>query len=156
LFLQNLRGLDALHSGLVTVPQALGVLLALQPARRLYPKIGPRRMMLFSTGANVLITSAFYFVGLGTNLWVVRSLLLVRGVSMAPAMIAMQVASYATIPPAKTGRASSLSNADRQFASALCVAILATVLASRSRALTTAAAGKGGSALLDAQVTAFH
>jgi hypothetical protein len=75
---------------------------------------------------------------------------------MAPAMIAMQVASYATIPPAKTGRASSLSNADRQVASALCVAVLATVLASRSRSLTHAAAARGPTAILNAEVTAFH
>jgi MFS family permease len=154
LFLQNMRGLDAMHSGLVTFPQAIGVLIALQPARRLYPRIGPRRMMLFSSVANAAITAAFALVGLGTSLWLVRALILLRGLSMAPAMIAMQVASYATISPAKTGRASSLSSADRQIAAALCVAVLATVFSSRTRAL--AAGASNAAAALDAQVTAFH
>jgi hypothetical protein len=112
--------------------------------------------MLFGAAANVLVTGSFIFVGLGTSLWWIRGILMLRGMATAPAMVAMQVATYATVPPEKTGRASSVSNTDRQVASALCVAILATVLATRTRTLTRAAAGLGSGAALDAQVTAFH
>lgn len=156
LFLQNLRGLDALHSGLATVPQAVGILLSIRTCGRIYPKVGPRRMMVFGTACSVVITGCFTMVDLDTSIWWIRLLLLLRGLSIAPAMVAMQVASYATVPPEKTGRASSLSNTDRQVSAALVVAILATVLASRSTALTKTAATKGAAALMDARVTAFH
>jgi MFS family permease len=149
-----MRGLDALHSGLVTFPQAIGLVLVVRIAGRLYPRIGPRRMMLFGAVSNVAITGSFVFVGLGTSLWWIRGLLLLRGMATAPAMVAMQVATYATVPPHKTGRASSVSNTDRQVASALCVAVLATVLASRTRSLGGAVTGSA--ALVDAQVSAFH
>ena len=54
LYLQLLRGQDALHSGLTTFPQALGVLITSQFAGRLYARVGPRRLMtfgLFSAGS---------------------------------------------------------------------------------------------------------
>jgi EmrB/QacA subfamily drug resistance transporter len=154
LFLQGMRGLSALESGLTTFPQALGVLVMLGTARRLYPRLGPRRMMLFGATANVFITLCFTLVGLGTSLWWIRLIVFSRGATMAFVMIPMQVASFATVPAAKTGRASSLSNTNRQVGSALGVAVLATVLASRTRALTGGV--QSASALLDARVTAFH
>ena len=39
-FLQNLRGLSALQSGLATFPQAIGMMLAIRMVGRLYPRIG--------------------------------------------------------------------------------------------------------------------
>jgi EmrB/QacA subfamily drug resistance transporter len=156
LFLQNMRGLDALHSGLVTFPQAIGLVIVVRIASRLYPRIGPRRLMLVGAVANTAVTASCVFVGLGTSLWWIRGLLLLRGMGTAPARVAMQVATMATVSPAKLGRASSLSNTDRQVASALCVAILATVLATRTTALTKAVAGQGPGAALEAQVRAFH
>ena len=45
LYLQLLRGQDALHSGLTTFPQAFGVMISSQFAGRLYARIGPRRLM---------------------------------------------------------------------------------------------------------------
>ena len=45
LFLQQVRGVSALQSGLTTFPEALGVLAASQIVGRLYPTVGPRRLM---------------------------------------------------------------------------------------------------------------
>ena len=46
LYLQGLRGLDPLHSGLTTFPQAIGILISSQIAGRLYPSVGPRRLII--------------------------------------------------------------------------------------------------------------
>ncbi len=45
IMLQSERGLSPLQSGLTTFPQAIGVVMMTQPASRLYPRLGPRRLM---------------------------------------------------------------------------------------------------------------
>src|SRR5882672_4859421 len=45
LFLQQLRGLSAFDAGLTTFPQAIGMVLMVQVSSRLYPHLGPRRML---------------------------------------------------------------------------------------------------------------
>jgi hypothetical protein len=53
LYLQLLRGRDALTSGLTTFPQAFGIMISSLVAGRVYRSIGPRRLMaagLFAAG----------------------------------------------------------------------------------------------------------
>src|SRR5690606_5919481 len=47
LFLQQLRGLTALETGLTTFPQAIGMMVLAGFVGRLYPYVGPRRLMIF-------------------------------------------------------------------------------------------------------------
>jgi EmrB/QacA subfamily drug resistance transporter len=125
--LQTLLGLTAFESGLTTFPQAVGLMIASQVAGRIYPRIGPRRLCGIGLIAVAIATFAFMFVGFGTDLWWIRGLMFVRGISMAFAFIPMQAATYANIEPADTGRASALFSTQRQVATALGVAILATI-----------------------------
>ena len=46
IFLQELRGLSALQSGLTTFPQAIGVMISSQLVGRLYHRVGPRRLIV--------------------------------------------------------------------------------------------------------------
>ena len=62
MFLQGLRGLSAQQSGLATFPQALGVMTMARVAGNLYPKIVPRRLMMFGSLTNALVTLGFIFV----------------------------------------------------------------------------------------------
>ena len=128
LFLQELRGLSALESGLTTFPQAIGMLLIVPVAGRLYPRVGPRRMLAIAL-LGVTITSAlFLLVDLETNLWWIRAIMFLRGVSMSFAIVASQAAAFASIRSEETGRASALFNTNRQVAASIGVAVLATVL----------------------------
>src|SRR5215218_3380321 len=156
LFLQELRGLSALESGLATFPQALGFMLMARVAGRMYPRVGPRRMLVFGLAANALVTCGFVFIDLDTSLWWVRVLMFGRGMTMAFAFIPVQAASFATIPPSETGRASSLFSTQRQVGAAVGVALLATILTSRTTTLVADALPHGDVAVLNAQVTAFH
>ena len=129
LYLQLIRGMDPLQSGLTTFPQALGVMASSFIAGALYSRIGPRRLMaggFFSAGLAILL-----FTGLtaDTNLWLVRGLMLLRGFCMGFAFVPMQAASYATIDPSQNGRASSLFSTQRQVGVSFGVAIMASVLA---------------------------
>lgn len=140
LYLQQLRGLSALRSGLTTFPQALGVVAVARLASTLYPRLGPRRLLIGAMAVMALSTVPFLWVGLTTSLWWIRAVMLARGVALGLASVPLQAASYATVRPRDMGRASALYSANRQVAASFGVAVLATVLVERTK---TAAASMG-------------
>ena len=153
LFLQIVRGASAFESGLTTFPEALGVMAGSQVVGKFYPTLGPRRPMaaglLCMSGFLVLLTT----IDLDTSLWTIRLLMFAMGASMSFVFMPMQAASMASISAAETGQASAISNTQRQMASALAVAVLATVLSTR----LPDAVGRGGPLqFANQQVSAFH
>ena len=129
LYLQLLRGMTPLASGLTTFPQAFGIMLSSVIAGRVYASIGPRRLMTGAFFAAALAISLYTTLGLHTSLWLIRALMFGRGVCMGFAFVPMQAASYATIEPAQNGRASSIFSTQRQVGVSLGVAIVASILA---------------------------
>ena len=127
LYLQDLRGVSALQSGLATFPQAIGVVTASQISGRIYPRIGPRRLMMAGMVAGTVSGALFGFVGTGTSLWAIRGLMLLRGFCLGIAFVPLQAASYAQIQPKDNGRASSIFATGRQMAISVSVAVLATI-----------------------------
>ena len=130
IYLQNLRGMSALASGLTTFPQAFGVMASSLIAGRVYATVGPRRLMAGGFFAAALAITLYTTLAIDTNLWLIRGLMLLRGLCMGFAFVPMQAASYATIPPSQNGRASSLFSTQRQVGVSFGVAILASVLVS--------------------------
>ena len=68
------------------------------------------------------------FVGVHTSLWVPRLLLFGMGLFLGQVFVPIQAASFATISPAATGRASTMFNAVRQLGGAIGVATFTTVV----------------------------
>lgn len=129
LYLQNLRGMDALESGLTSFPQAIGVLISSQIAGRIYTRVGPRRLIAGGMAWAALSILLFTRLGLETDLWWIRVMIFVRGLGMGFAFVPLQAASYAGIAPKDNGRASSIFSTQRQVSASLGIALLATVLA---------------------------
>jgi EmrB/QacA subfamily drug resistance transporter len=153
IFLQTQKGISAFDVGLLTFPMALGVALMAQPASKMYPKIGPRRMMLVGFVGNLLMTATLALVGYETNdLWIAANML-VRGLFFGLMIIPLQAASFATISPEATGRASAIFNVSRQVAGSLGIAVMASILTSRLGAHDAAMADP---ATRDAALTAFQ
>jgi EmrB/QacA subfamily drug resistance transporter len=128
LFLQEARGASALVSGLTTFPEAVGVLVATQIATRLYPNVGPRRLIVGGLIGVSIVMSLMILTGQDTTLWLIRSLIFLTGAGMAFSFTSVQAASFATISSAQTGQASALFNAQRQIGAALGVALLSSVI----------------------------
>lgn len=147
------RGLGAFESGLATFPQAIGVVIMVQVTGRIYPLVGPRRMLMVGLTGAAVTTTAFYFVGLGTDLWWVRGIMFLRGCSFAFMLVALQTATFATITPQLMGRASAISSAGRQVGASFGVALLATVLTNRLSQNSTSLLPGADS---DAAITSFH
>jgi EmrB/QacA subfamily drug resistance transporter len=154
LFLQQLRGLSAFDAGLTTFPQALGMMLMVQVTGRLYAHVGPRRMLAIGLAGMCVTSALFLLVDLETNLWWIRGIMFLRGVSMSFALVAAQTATFSTIKSEETGRASSLFNTNRQVAASVGVAVLTTVLLEETAAHLAGVTGAVASA--QAQVLAFH
>ena len=129
LFFQDGLGLSALESGLNTFPEALGVMIGSQViTRALYPRLGPRRIMVSTALSVTVVMSLMSLVGTGTSLWLIRLLMLLMGFSMSGVFIPAQAAAFATVSRERTGRASTLFNAQRQLGGAVGVAVLTTVV----------------------------
>jgi Na+/melibiose symporter-like transporter len=128
LYLQVGHGFSAMESGLAVFPEAIGVAISAQIVARLYPRVGPRRLM-----AGGLMIVALSLLSVATlpvvdNVWVFRLNMFALGVGMAYVFLPNQAASMATISRAQTGRASTLFSVQRQIAAAGGVALMSTVL----------------------------
>ena len=128
LFLQQGRGVSALTSGLTTFPEAVGVLVATQIVARLYPNIGPRRLIVGGLTSVTIFMVLMSFIGKDTTLWVMRVLMFLIGCGMAFSFTSVQAASFANISSEQTGQASALFNAQRQIGASLGVALLSSVI----------------------------
>jgi MFS family permease len=154
LFLQDLRGLSALQSGLVTFPQAIGIILSTQVVGRLYSTVGPRRLIFFGMLAMSVVTFGFVLVDLDTSLWWIRGIMFLRGICMAFSFVPLQASTYSNITSADTGRASAIFSTQRQVAAALGVATLATIWISRTNTLTAGLTDPA--AIASARMSGFH
>ena len=128
LYLQEARGVSALVSGLTTFPEAIGVVVSTQLVARLYPWIGPRRLMAGGLTGVAILMALLTQMGQDTSLWVMRALMFLIGAGMAYAFLPLRAAAFATISSASTGRASAFYSAQTQLGAALGVAILGSVL----------------------------
>jgi EmrB/QacA subfamily drug resistance transporter len=149
LYLQGLRGLTPLESGLVTFPQAIGILISSQVAGRIYPFVGPRRLMVGGMVGAAVAMGGMLLVGQTTDLWWIRVLIFLRGLAMGFCFVASQAASYAEIRPADNGRASAIFSTQRQMSVSIGVALMATVLSS----FTTLSAAPTD---IDRALTGYH
>lgn len=128
LFLQDVRGATPLQAGLATMPEAVGILISTQVVARIYPRIGPRRLMSGSLLLVAITIFALSRIDMNTPLWLVGIWMFLIGIGMAGVFLPNQAASMATIPRAKLGGASMVFSVQRQVAGALGVAVLSTVL----------------------------
>jgi EmrB/QacA subfamily drug resistance transporter len=129
LFFQDGLGLSALQSGLLTFPEAIGVMIGAQLASRVwYPRLGPRRVMVAGLLGVATAIALMSLINGRADLWPMRGLMLMLGFCMAHVFVPSQAAAFARIAPVDTGRASTLFNAIRQLGSAAGVAVLSTAL----------------------------
>ena len=131
LFFQNGLGLSAFDSGLLTFPEALGVMVGAQVTTRLlYPRFGPSRLMAGGLLTMALMIALLSLIDSRSQLWELRLLMFGLGYAVAHNFVSAQTAAFARISPADTGRASTMFNALRQLGAAAGVAVLTTALTS--------------------------
>ncbi|PSJ30294.1 MFS transporter [Streptosporangium nondiastaticum] len=129
LLYQAALGASALDAGLSVFPEALGLMLASQVADRLMPKLGPRLLavpaLLLATG----VFAALAVPGVAESAWAVRGLMFCVGLVLGTAVLTVQIAGFADVPPPAMGGAMALFTIVRTLGGALGIAATAAVIA---------------------------
>jgi EmrB/QacA subfamily drug resistance transporter len=139
LYLQELVGLTALESGLIALAFPMGTILITPVVGKLYPIIGPRRLIAFGLFGAAITSLMFVAVDLRTSLWTVRGILFLRGLIFGMCVVPLQASAYATVKPRDMGRASSLYSTGRQVGASVAIAASITVLTTQVQAHVTSA-----------------
>lgn len=129
-FLQTDRGYDALHSGLATFPEALGMLTASQIVPRVHDRIGPRRLMIAGGAGAVLVIVLLAILTTDPHPLALYPSMYLLGTSVGLLFASAQNAAFITIPAVRTADATTLLNMQRQTAGAFGVALAGTLAAS--------------------------
>ncbi len=128
IFLQNLRGLSALDTGLLLMPAALGSIITMPISGRLYDRMGPRVPVLAGLIVTAITTLWLQGLDINTSDSALRLMLFLRGMGLG--LVTMPVMTYAlaAVPLKMTAQASSLTNVTRTVFAALGTAMFASLL----------------------------
>ncbi|MCI3928584.1 MFS transporter [Streptomyces sp. AN091965] len=147
LYLQNVRGYDALHAGLFMLPMAVMALLAAPLSGRLVATRGPRRPLQLAGAAlcaSAVLQALTYAERLPTSVLVVAYLLFGTGFGLVNAPITNTAVSG--MPRAQAGVAAAVASTSRQIGQTLGVAVIGALMAGTARTDTAAFVDAGRTA----------
>lgn len=129
LMLQSALHFSPLEAGLLTFPEAIGVMLGVQIAARYYARIGPRaQIVVGQLVTTAILVTISLSVRVDTSPLLPVALMFVIGIGQAHTFMPAQAAAFDTVPKRNLGEATSIYNVFRQVGSAVGVAIAASVM----------------------------
>lgn len=137
LYLQEVLGQSPLIAGLSFIPAALAIIVASQVAGRLVARTGPRPLLVVAGG--MISVALFWMSGLsadGSYLHDILGPILLVSIGLGLSFPPGTWAATAGVAPQEAGLASGLINSNRQIGGAVGLAVLATIAASHTAALS--------------------
>lgn len=128
MFLQNIRGLNAMQSGLMMMPMVLGSMITMPISGRLYDKIGPRIPVVAGLIITAISSLWLQVLDVTTPDSMLLTILFVRSLGMGLCMMPIMTYAMSAVPMKMTAQASSITNVSRTIFASLGVAIFATLL----------------------------
>jgi EmrB/QacA subfamily drug resistance transporter len=128
LYLQQVRGEDALHAGLLLAPQGVGMGIALAVAGRLSDRMAPRPIVLIGLALTALGTFGYTQVGAHTSLLFVVAALVVSGAGLGAALVPTMASAIRDLDHDDIPAGSSATRIFMQVGGSFGAAILAVVL----------------------------
>ncbi len=130
-YYQVVRGWSPLQSGALTVPFAIGQLLAAPRSGKMVSRFGARRVIPFGLVLASVAMFMFTRLDLATPIWLLVLIPFVFGFGMgnviAPSTTRMTLAT----PPQRSGAGSAVQNTVRQVGATLGVAVISSVVATK-------------------------
>jgi EmrB/QacA subfamily drug resistance transporter len=133
LFLQQLKGLSAVQSGLILMPGTLVMAVVMPFVGIISDKVSPR--FLAVVGLCILAYSMFLYkdISIYMSNWSIVFPTMIRGVGMCLLMAPIMTLALNSIPRHKAGMASSMMSIIQQVGGAIGIAFLSTVLDNRTK-----------------------
>lgn len=131
LFLQNIKGLGALDTGLIMLPGALVSGLLMPVIGKLYDKTGPKPLAIFGIITLSYTTYLLHGIDVTTSNSKIVYWMILRGISMAFAAVSAQAASLDSVTNSEVGDATAISNIISRVSGSLGIAALTSILTSR-------------------------
>ena len=127
LMYQNALNVSALHTGLTTFLEALGLMAASQIMPWTLKRLGLQRLLVFSLLGTIIV---FILIALSasSNPWLLRVMMFGIGFFLGQTVGAAQISAFKHIDSASMSRATTLFNMQNRLGSVLGVAILSSVL----------------------------
>jgi EmrB/QacA subfamily drug resistance transporter len=142
MFLQRLRGLDEIQSGLILLPGALVMAFAMPMGGWIGDRIGPRYPALIGLSAQFIFLFMYRDINPNTGMWAIILPTLIRSLGMPLAMAPIMATVVNSVPKPKIAMASSMTNIIQQVGGSVGIALLTTVLSHRTHFhMADAAAG---------------
>ncbi|AIQ57639.1 MDR family MFS transporter [Paenibacillus borealis] len=127
LYYQQVRGESVLYTGMMMIPQGLGMLLTRSWIGSLSDRIGSRIIVILSLLVTIFATLPFAFAGSDTNLILLAAALVVRGAALNGLLIPVMVSAYVGLRKDQIPHASISMKICQTIGGAFGAAILATV-----------------------------
>lgn len=130
LYLQQVRGLSPLLTGLLLVPQGVGVVVGLWRGGCIADQIRARRLGVAAMSVSLLALAVFTQITPGTSYWVIGPVLLTTGFAFGFAWIPTIAASYENMSSEDVTHASPIFTVLMRFSASLGTAFAAIMLQS--------------------------
>jgi EmrB/QacA subfamily drug resistance transporter len=140
LYLQNLRELSALQTGLLVMPGGLAMGLLGPTVGRLFDRFGGRVLVIPGAIGITLALTGFTQVTLTMPFWQLLGLHALLMVSLAASFTPVFTLGLGAVPPPLYSHASSILSTMQQVSAAIGTALVITVMSARADALRSAGA----------------
>jgi EmrB/QacA subfamily drug resistance transporter len=128
LYLQNIRGLSVVWSGIYLISQGLGLLVSRSLVGKLTDKLGARIVVQVSVFIGIAGTLPFtLFTASTSNLWIIL-VLFIRGIAQGGLTIPVMSDSYNNVPKELISEATTATRMLQNIGGAIGTAILATII----------------------------
>jgi predicted MFS family arabinose efflux permease len=141
LYLQQVRGYSALHTGLLLVPMGVGMGISLATAGRLVDRLAPRSIVL--AGLAMSGGAALVYTGLGahTSILLIGGVLVLSGTGIGAVLVPVMTSAVRDVRTEAIPRASTAGRIFMQLGASLGGALILIVV---QRQITDRAASAGG------------
>lgn len=128
LYIQNIRGESAFHSGLMLLPGALVMGLMMPVTGRIFDKIGARRLAITGMFILTAATLPFAFLTKATPIIYIIVLYAIRMFGISMVMMPVTTSGMNALPMNLLSHGTAVNNTFRQVASSIGTAVLISVL----------------------------
>ena len=144
LYFQIVRHQDAVHTGLLLIPQGVGVALGMQIAARTVDRFGGGRVSLVGGLLCVLATVPFVLLTDTTSYWLIGAAMVVRGIGLGATMMPATTIAYRAITTDQIRDATVQLNIGQRIGGSIGTALLTVVLQRQLEGAATTAEQASG------------